>query len=71
MKGFDVQMFAPSAPVGMAILFAGILFSGLIFYIFLTLNNDSESDKNKKIKAEKERNERIQRLYPSKNNIKS
>ena len=44
----DLKIFSPSEPVGLLIIFLGLIFSGMIFYIIYAVSTNKESleDKN-------------------------
>ena len=67
-KGIDLQIFSPTEPVGIIILFIGLIFSGMIFYIIYAVSTNKESIEDKKIRTEKEINqkEKISKLFPKK-----
>ena len=60
----SLDYLSPTAPVGLLILSIGTLFTVGTFYIFFTLDRDSVSDKEMKIKKAKEQAEKIKRLSP-------
>ena len=64
----DLKIFSPSQPVGLLILFLGLIFSGMIFYIIYAVSTDKESLEDKKIRTKKEymQKERIGKLFPKK-----
>tara|TARA_B100000700_G_C14935606_1_gene804113 strand:- start:455 stop:658 length:204 start_codon:yes stop_codon:yes gene_type:complete len=59
-----LDYLSPTAPLGMLILFIGIVFSIGIFYILLNLDKDSISDRQRKESIEKIRQEKLDSLYP-------
>ena len=65
---WDLKIFSPSEPLGIFILFLGLLFSGLIFYIIYAVSTNKESLEDKKIRTKKEsqQKEKIGRLFPKK-----
>tara|TARA_B100000424_G_scaffold264900_1_gene253841 strand:+ start:291 stop:503 length:213 start_codon:yes stop_codon:yes gene_type:complete len=67
-KGIDLQIFSPTEPVGIIILFIGLIFSGMIFYIIYAVSTNKESLEDKKIRTKKEliQKERIGKLFPKK-----
>ena len=67
-KALDLKIFSPSEPVGLLILFLGLIFSGMIFYIIYAVSTDKESIEDKKIRTKKEslRQEKIGKLFPKK-----
>ena len=64
----DLKIFSPSEPIGLFILFLGLIFSGLIFYIIYAVSTNKESIEDKKIRTKKEslQQERIGKLFPKK-----
>jgi len=67
-SGIDLKIFSPTAPLGLLILFIGLIFSGMIFYIIYAVSTNKESLEDKKIRNEKEnlQRERIGKLFPKK-----
>ena len=49
-SGIDLKVFSPSEPVGIIILFIGLIFSGMIFYIIYAVSTNKESIEDKKIR---------------------
>ena len=64
----DLEIFSPYKPLGILIIFIGVIFSGLIFYIIYAVSTNKESLEDKKIRNQKEsvQKERIGRLFPKK-----
>ena len=64
----DLKIFSPSEPLGLIILFIGLIFSGMIFYIIYAVSTNKESIEDKKIRTEKEsiQQEKIGKLFPKK-----
>ena len=64
----DLKIFSPTEPLGLIILFIGLIFSGMIFYIIYAVSTNKESIEDKKIRAEKEslQQEKIGKLFPKK-----
>ena len=64
----DLKIFSPSEPIGLLILFLGLIFSGMIFYIIYAVSTNKESLEDKKIRTEKEslQKEKIGKLFPKK-----
>ena len=62
----DLKIFSPNEPIGILILFLGIIFSCMIFYIIYAVSTNKESLEDKKIRAQKEgiQQEKIERLFP-------
>ena len=67
-KALDLKIFSPSEPIGLFILFLGLIFSGMIFYIIYAVSTNKESLEDKKIRTKKEslQQERIGKLFPKK-----
>ena len=67
-SGIDLQIFSPTEPHGITILFIGLIFSGMIFYIIYAVSTNKESIEDKKIRSEREsiQQEKIGRLFPKK-----
>ena len=64
----DLKIFSPSEPIGILILFIGLTFTGMIFYIIYFVSTNKESLEDKKIRTKKEslQQEKIGRLFPKK-----
>ena len=64
----DLKIFSPSKPVGILIIFLGLIFTGMIFYIIFAVSTNKESLEDKKIRTKKEflQKEKIGRLFPKK-----
>ena len=67
-SGIDLKIFSPSEPLGIIILFIGLIFSGMIFYIIYAVSTNKESIEDKKIRTVKEsiQKEKIGKLFPKK-----
>ena len=67
-SGIDINIFSPTEPLGIIILFVGLIFSGMIFYIIYAVSTNKESIEDKKIRNEKEsiQQEKIGKLFPKK-----
>jgi len=67
-SGIDLKIFSPTEPLGLIILFIGMVFSGMIFYIIYAVSTNKESLEDKKIRTEKEslQQEKIGKLFPKK-----
>ena len=65
---FDLKIFSPSEPIGILILFLGLVFTGMIFYIIYAVSTNKESLEDKKMRTKKEflQQEKIGRLFPKK-----
>ena len=64
----DLKIFSPSQPLGILIIFLGLIFSGMIFYIIYAVSTNKESLEDKKIRTKKEttQREKIRKLFPKK-----
>ena len=64
----DLKIFSPSQPIGLLILFLGLIFTGMIFYIIYAVSTNKESLEDKKIRTNKEflQKEKIGKLFPKK-----
>ena len=67
-SALDLKIFSPSEPIGILILFLGIVFTGMIFYIIYAVSTNKESLEDKKIRSKKEslQVEKIKKLFPKK-----
>ena len=67
-SALDLKIFSPSEPIGVLILFLGIVFTGMIFYIIYAVSTNKESLEDKKIRSKKEslQEEKIKKLFPKK-----
>tara|TARA_Y100000992_G_scaffold22650_1_gene13004 strand:- start:1 stop:225 length:225 start_codon:yes stop_codon:yes gene_type:complete len=67
-SGIDLKIFSPTEPIGIIILFIGLIFSGMIFYIIYAVSTDKESLEDTKIRTEREviQQEKIGKLFPKK-----
>ena len=67
-SALDLKIFSPNEPVGLLILFLGLIFSGMIFYIIYAVSTNKESLEDKKIRTKKEslQQEKIGKLFPKK-----
>jgi len=67
-SSINLEIFSPSAPIGILIILIGLIFSGMIFYIIYAVSTNKESIEDKKIRTEKEykRKEKIEKLFPKK-----
>ena len=67
-SGMDLKIFSPTAPIGIIILFIGLIFSGMIFYIIYAVSTNKESLEDTKIRTEREliQQEKIGKLFPKK-----
>ena len=58
------QGLEPGSPFGYGLLIIGSIFSAGCIYVMSNLNEDSIEDQKRKILKEKERAQKIARLYP-------
>ena len=67
-SGIDLDIFSPTEPIGIIILFIGLIFSGMIFYIIYAVSTNKESLDDKKIRTEREliQQKKIGKLFPKK-----
>ena len=67
-SALDLKIFSPSQPVGVLILFLGLIFTSMIFYIIYAVSTNKESLEDKKSRTKKEflQQERIGKLFPKK-----
>ena len=67
-SGIDLKIFSPTEPIGIIILFIGLIFSGMIFYIIYAVSTNKESLEDIKIRTEREliQQEKIEKLFPKK-----
>ena len=68
IKPLDLKILSPSEPLGLLILFLGLIFTSMIFYIIYAVSTNKESIEDKKIRTKKEslQQDRIGRLFPKK-----
>ena len=64
----DLKIFSPTQPIGIIVLFIGLVFSGMIFYIIYAVSTNKESLEDTKIRTEREliQQEKIGKLFPKK-----
>ena len=67
-RNIDVNIFSPTEPLGIFIIFCGLIFSGIIFYIIFAVSTNKESIEDKKMRNKKNdlQKEKIDRLFPKK-----
>tara|TARA_A100001388_G_C28507919_1_gene374823 strand:+ start:161 stop:385 length:225 start_codon:yes stop_codon:yes gene_type:complete len=67
-SSLDLKIFSPSEPLGIFILFLGLIFTCMIFYIIYAVSTNKESLEDKKMRTTKEtlQQERIKKLFPKK-----
>ena len=65
-SALDLKIFSPNEPIGILILFLGLIFTGMIFYIIYAVSTNKESLEDKKIRNKKQsiQQEKIGRLFP-------
>jgi len=64
----DLKIFSPSEPIVIFIIFVGLIFTSMIFYIIYAVSTNKESLEDKKIRTKKEylQKEKIGKLFPKK-----
>ena len=64
----DLKIFSPKEPIGIFILFLGVLFTSMIFYIIYAVSTNKESLEDKKLRTKKEtlQQKKIEKLFPKK-----
>ena len=64
----DLKIFSQSQPIGLFILFLGLIFTGMIFYIIYAVSTNKESLEDRKLRTKKEslQQEKIGKLFPKK-----
>ena len=64
----DLKIFSPNEPLGILILFLGLVFTGMIFYIIYAVSTNKESLEDKKIRTKRDsiQKEKIGKLFPKK-----
>ena len=64
----DLKIFSPREPIGIFIIFVGLIFTSMIFYIIYAVSTNKESLEDKKIRNKKEylQKEKIGKLFPKK-----
>ncbi len=65
-SNIDVNIFSPTEPLGIIILFLGLIFTAMILYILYSVSTNKESIKDKNIRIKKEfiQKEKIGKLFP-------
>ena len=65
-SNIDVNIFSPTQPIGIFILFLGLIFTAMILYILYSVSTNKESidDKNIRKKKEFKQKEKISKLFP-------
>ena len=64
----DLKILSPREPIGILIIFLGLIFTGMIFYIIYAVSTNKESLEDKKMRTTKEslQKEKIEKLFPKK-----
>ena len=64
----DLKILSPREPIGILIIFLGLIFTSMIFYIIYAVSTNKESLEDKKIRTKKEvlQQEKIGKLFPKK-----
>ena len=64
----DLKIFSPNEPLGIVILFLGLIFTAMIFYIIYAVSTNKESLEDRKLRTKKEslQKEKIGKLFPKK-----
>ena len=64
----DPKILSPREPIGILIIFLGLIFTSMIFYIIYAVSTNKESLEDKKIRTKKEsiQQEKIGKLFPKK-----
>ena len=67
-SALDLKIFSPNQPIGLLIIFLGLIFTGMIFYIIYAVSTNKESLEDRKIRTKKEvlQKEKIGKLFPKK-----
>ena len=67
-SGLDLKIFSPTEPIGIIIVFIGLIFSGMIFYIIYAVSTNKESLEDAKIRIKRQsiQQEKIGKLFPKK-----
>ncbi len=65
-SGLDIKVFSPNEPIGILILFTGLIFTGMTLYIIYAVSTNKESIEDKKIRTAKKtlQQEKIGKLFP-------
>ena len=68
IAALDPKILSPREPIGILIIFLGLIFTSMIFYIIYAVSTNKESLEDKKIRTKKEslQQERIGKLFPKK-----
>ena len=64
----DLKILSPNQPLGLFIIFLGLIFTSMIFYIIYAVSTNKESLEDRKIRTKKEvlQKEKIGKLFPKK-----
>ena len=64
----NLKIFSPSEPIGILILFLGLIFTSVILYIIYAVSINKESLEDKKIRTKKEnlQQKKIGKFFPKK-----
>ena len=67
-RALDLKILSPSEPIGIFIIFVGLIFTGMIFYIIYAVSINKETIEDRKIRTTKEylQKEKIGKLFPKK-----
>ena len=52
-ENVDLTVFSPTAPLGIFIIFCGLIFSSIVFYIIYAVSTNKESLEDKKMRDKK------------------
>ncbi len=65
-SNIDIKIFSPTEPLGIIILFIGLIFTSTILYIIYSVSSNKESINDKKILKKNEfiQKEKIRNLFP-------
>ena len=68
ITALDPKILSPREPIGILIIFLGLIFTSMIFYIIYAVSINKESLEDKKIRTKKEslQQEKIGKLFPKK-----
>ena len=64
----DLKILSPTEPIGILIIFLGLIFTGMIFYIIYAVSTNKESLEDKILRTKKEdlQKENIWKLFTKK-----
>ena len=67
-NALDLKILSPTQPLGILILFLGLIFTSMIFYIIYAVSTNKESLEDKRIRTKREslQKEKIGKLFPKK-----